>query len=356
MSYQTPTLSELIAQGERLYLHQFPQSKRHSVLSVVNRVNAALSAGEHKHVDWLAKQIIPTTADEDYLLEYCAYKGIFRKPASVARGMIVLDVAFDTEIESGTSWEDSTTGLQFFAVATTQVAAGKAEIEIECDTSGTVGNLSAGTTLSLTNAVLGVQSDATVKTLSGGADLESLSSLLARLIYRVQYPPAGGADHDYVRWALECDGITRAWCYPRYMGGGTVGVAVVLDNQSNILPSQQDCDTVKNYLLGHKNSVTGLWEGAPAEAEIYVFAPKVRKLDLTIRLVPATTALKSAVKNALVSLCQSLDPGTLLYLSHLRATISNVVGETDNAVISLNSDIQLASDEILVLGEITWQA
>ena len=81
----------------------------------------------------------------------------------------------------------------------------------------------------------------------------------------------------------------------------------------------------------------------------------MKRLDLTIRLVPATESLKSAVKSTLVSLFQTLAPGGLLYLSHLRATVSNVIGETDNSILSLQSDIQLERDQILVLGNITWQ-
>lgn len=356
MPYQSPTLSQLITQGEKQFLRQFPHSKRNTVLSVINRIMAGLSTGEHKHLDWLARQIIPTTADEDYLLEYCAYKGIFRKAASAATGIITLDVVTDTEIESGTTWADNATGLIFAATQTTKVTAGRVEIAVECETKGVDGNLAEGTSLTLTHAILGVKPTALVKKLSGGADIETLSSLLSRLIYRVQYPPAGGADHDYVRWAKEVAGVTRAWCFPRYYGGGTVGVAVVLDNQADILPTEQDCLAIKNYILGHKNPTTGQWEGAPAEAEIFVFAPKVKTLNLTVRLVPATATLKSAVKKALVSLFAGLEPGSLLYLSHLRATISNVVGEVDNSVVSLSEDIQLDRNEILVLGELRWQA
>lgn len=356
MPYQSPTLSQLIQQGEQQFLLRFPEVKRHSVLSVLNRVNAAMSAGEHKHLDWLARQIIPTTADEDYLLEYCAYKGIFRKPATSSKGLITIEVVNGAEIAEGTTWADSSSDLIFRAVATQQISAGAVDIAVECETAGVVGNLSINTPLRLSNAVLNIKPDARVKQLSGGTDEESLSSLLSRLIFRMQYPPAGGAPYDYVRWAQEVAGVTRAWCFPRWRGGGTVGVAVVLDHQAEILPTEQDCERVKSYIAGHKNAVTGQWEGMPANVELFVFAPKVRRLDLTIRLVPATSVLKSAVRSALISLFQKLEPGALLYLSHLRATISNVVGETDNAVLSLNQDIQLEPEQVLVLGDIEWRA
>lgn len=356
MPYQSPTLSQLISQGEQQYLQRFPTLKRQTVLSVINRVTAAMSAGEHKHLDWLARQIIPTTADEEYLLEYCAYKGIFRKPVARAKGIIEIEAAMEAEIPEGTTWSVTGADLIYRAIETIQVTASKVEIAVECEQTGSQGNLSINTPLRLTNAVLGVKPDAVVKSLSGGADEESLSSLLSRLIFRLQYPPAGGAKHDYVRWAREVSGITRAWCFPRWLGGGTVGVAIVLDNQADILPTAQDCERVKHYISGHKNAVTGQWEGMPANVELFVFAPRVRRLDLTIRLIPATLAVKNAVRAALVSLCQKLEPGALLYLSHLRATVSNVVGETDNRIVSLTQDIQLEPDQILVLGDIQWQA
>ena len=355
MPYPSPTLSQLVNQGEQQFLSRFPDVKRHSVVSVLNRINAALSASEHQHLDWLARQIIPTTADEDYLLEYCAYKGIYRKLANAAQGVIRIEVVSATEITEGTLWRDGRSDLTFAAVQTTQVQAGFAEIAVQCTENGSQGNLNAQTQLALTNAILGVKPNANVLKMSGGTEMESLSALLSRLIQRVQHPPAGGAPHDYVRWALEVNGVTRAWCFPRYYGGGTTGVAIVLDNQADILPTTQDCERVKAYISGHKNTVTGLWEGMPAGNELFVFAPKVKRLDLTIRLVPATESLKSAVKSTLVSLFQTLAPGGLLYLSHLRATVSNVIGETDNSILSLQSDIQLERDQILVLGNITWQ-
>lgn len=356
MPYQTPTLSQLIQQGEQQFAHRLPNLKRNSVVSVINRVCAALSAGEHIHLDYLARQIIPTSADEEYLIEYALYKGIARKTATKASGILTLDVALDTEIPEGTTLQESTSGL-IFTVTTTQVAAvGKVDVAVQCESEGVVGNLAVGTPLSLTNAILGVKPTATVKSMGGGADIEPISRLLTRLIQRVQFPPAGGAPHDYVRWATEVAGISRAWCYPRYKGGGTTGVAIICDDRADILPTQADLTAVQKYIEGHRNPVTGLWEGMPAGNELFVFAPTVRTQDFTIRLVPASSVLKSAVQNALVSYFKTVEPEQLIYLSHLRSIVSNVIGEVDNTMISPNQDIQLGKGEIIKLGEIVWQA
>lgn len=355
MPYQTPTLSQLIQQGEQQFQHRLPNLKRNNVVTVINRVCAALSAGEHVHLDYLAKQIIPTTADEDYLIEYALYKGIARKPASKAEGLITLDVAVQAEIPEGTAFQHQPTGLKFLTVKTQIATVGKFDVKVQCDTEGSMGNLAVNEPVALTSSILGVKPNAVVKSMSGGTDIESLSRLLSRLIQRVQFPPAGGAPHDYIRWANEVPGITRAWCYPRYKGGGTTGVAIVCDDRVDILPTSDDIQKVKKHIQRHKNTVTGLWEGMPAGNELFVFAPKVKVQDFTIRLVPASTQLKSAVQNALVSYFKTVEPEQKIYLSHLRAIVSNVIGEVDNSILVPAGDIQLAQNEIIKLGEITWQ-
>ncbi|HHE3594933.1 TPA: baseplate J/gp47 family protein [Pasteurella multocida] len=356
MSYQTPTLSQLIQQGEQQFNHRLPNLKRNNVVTVINRVCAALSAGEHVHLDYLAKQIIPTTADEAYLIEYALYKGIARKPASKSEGLITLDVAVQAEIPEGTAFQHQPTGLTFLTVETQTATVGKFDVRVQCDTEGSIGNLNVNSPVVLTSSILGVKPNAVIKLMSGGADIESLSRLLSRLIQRVQYPPAGGAPHDYVRWANEVPSITRAWCYPRYKGGGTTGVAIVCDDRADILPTSDDIQKVKKHIEGHKNTVTGLWEGMPAGNELFVFAPTVKKQTFTIRLVPSTSQLKSVVQNALVSYFKTVEPEQKIYLSHLRAIISNVIGEVDNSIILPNEDIQLGKGEIIKLGEVTWQA
>lgn len=354
MSFNSPTLSSLIKQGEQQFQHRFPTLKRNNVLSVINRICAAMSAGEHMHLDWLARQIIPTTAEEEYLIEYCLYKGIVRKQATTASGYFTVTAAIDTTIPEGTVFEDSSSGLTYITTAEMSVKAGTADIAVQCEIEGADGNLSAGVSLSLTSAILGLQPTATVKSMTGGADIEPLSRLLARLIYRVQNPPAGGAPHDYIRWATEVSGVTRAWCFERYLGGGSVGVAFACDDREDILPTDEDIDRVRAYITGHKNEATGQFEGMPANVELYVFAPQFQTVNFSIRLSPNTETLRQAVKKSLQAYLSNAGVGALLYLSQIRATVSNTAGEVDNSVIYPATDVQLLSDNIPVLGDITW--
>ncbi|MDD4952837.1 MAG: baseplate J/gp47 family protein, partial [Desulfovibrionaceae bacterium] len=103
------------------------------------------------------------------------------------------------------------------------ISGGAASAPVDAVEAGTGGNESAGVSLTLTSPVSGVQSTAAVAAggITGGADQEADEALRARLITRIQQSPHGGAGYDYVAWALEVSGVTRAWCYPEHMGLGT---------------------------------------------------------------------------------------------------------------------------------------
>lgn len=59
----------------------------------------------------------------------------------------------------------------------------------------------------------------------------------------------GGADPDYVIWAKEVAGITRAWTFRHYKGTGTVGVMVATSNPVNPAPGDDLVKAVRDHIL-----------------------------------------------------------------------------------------------------------
>ena len=92
-------------------------------------------------------------------------------------------------------------------------AGGVLRVPITCSTTGAVGNADDGTALILVTPVNGLPSSGVADTLTGGFDTEDLETWRARVIERYYWTPQGGADGDYVVWAKEVPGITRAWTY-----------------------------------------------------------------------------------------------------------------------------------------------
>ena len=95
---------------------------------------------------------------------------------------------------------------------------------------GAISNMNQGDTLSITGTVPpGVDSSATVVTMTGGVDVENDDDLRARILHRIQNPPMGGAiSQIMLAWALACPGVTRAWAASE-MGIGTITVRFLMD-------------------------------------------------------------------------------------------------------------------------------
>ncbi|EDA0820568.1 baseplate J/gp47 family protein [Salmonella enterica] len=359
MSYKTPTLAALIAQSQQdiaQHLRGTQPRIRKTALNALSYGQAGLAAGEHEHLNWVARQIVPSTADEDNLLDACNYYGVKRKVATPAQG--TLPVAFQgaATIPAGTRWQRDD-GVQYASlVDATQTAAGVVDVALKAVNAGNDGNAPAGTTLTLVTPVAGVSSQAkTTEALTGGADTEPLNELLARLEYRVQYPPGGGTRWDYVRWARECAGVTRAWCLPTLDGPGTVGVTFVMDALADIFPTQADVARVQDYIAGHDDPVTNEPVGQPLGPVVTVFASTRQPVPVTIKIAPRTDENKKQVTEAINNLFyREACPEETLIPSQFWRAVASVKTLTDFEIIAPAAPVSAGKRSLLVPGVITW--
>lgn len=182
--------------------------------------------------------------------------------------------------------------------------------------------------------------------LTGGTDQEDDASLRARLRARIQQPPHGGALYDYVNWALEVPGVTRAWAYASELGLGTVTLRFVRDDDTpSIIPDAGEVDAVQDYVDFRR----------PVTAALTVVAPEPVELDFTIEVFPDTAEVKASVEAELVDLLrrEAIPAGTIL-ISRIREAISIAAGEENYVMSSPSADITHTINQIAVMGEITW--
>lgn len=151
-------------------------------------------------------------------------------------------------------------------------------------TKGTVGNLPIGTTLNWVSPPAGC--DATIfltNATTGGTDAESPADLLVRLLERLQVPPKGGANIDWITWALAVAGIFGVYVYPRRHGTGTVDVVLT---QNGTGTQRQATDP---EILAVENAFAAV---APTDIEnINVYAPYMpasQALSVVVQAVPAS--------------------------------------------------------------------
>lgn len=351
MPFARPTLAELIDRAASDIEARLPGADarlRRSNLNVLARVHAGSTHGLYGHLDFLSRQIIPDSAESEMLERWSSVWGVARKAAASAKGNVTFTGTNGSNIPAGTQVLRSD-GAQFSTDAPGVIAAGTAVVAATASVPGAAGNTDAATALTLAAAIVGIVGNATVAAggLSQGADMEDDEDLLGRLIARISLPPQGGDKDDYVQWAKEVAGVTRAWAFPLELGAGTVTVRFVRDNDAGtIIPDAGEVAAVAAYIDPRR----------PVTAQVTVAAPIADALNFTFTFLdPNTQAVKDAITASLADLLlrEALPGGTIL-LSHIREAISLGAGENNFTLTVPAADVVSATGHMPTLGAFVW--
>ena len=331
---------------------------RRSTLNIIAKINAGAFHLLYEYLDYQARQLFITTADEAGLETHASEYGITRNAAVAATGSGAVTGTNGSLIASGT--ELQSTDDQIYEVdEDVTIAAGVGTVDFTAVVAGSDGNDDAGITLSFVNPIVGVSTDVTVDSdgIVGGTDIETDAALRLRVLARKRQPPHGGAASDYENWALEVSGTTRAWCIPQYNGAGTVGLAFVRDDDDTIIPTSTLRDAMETYIIEHEDPASGVTVGIPVTAEpgFYVIVMTELAVDFNISIYPNTAAVQAAVQTQLEELILNEGgPEQTLYLSRISEAISNTTGEQRHTLTTPASDTTAAANQVHVLGTITW--
>jgi uncharacterized phage protein gp47/JayE len=274
MPWQTPALRDvrtLVRDAVNANLPGADANVPNSVLRVLSDNQGALCHLTLQYVDWLALQLLPDTAETEWLDRHGniwlvnADGSTGRKLATLATGTASLPPA----IIAGTVIPAATVLLSGAALPPTVIDSQNTQVSFEtleditasavspvtanirALDAGSFGNLPPGTALQVTPTINGISGLATVLELNGGTDDETDDELRARVLRRIRQPPMGGDAADYEAWALAVPGVTRAWCAPMEMGIGTVTIRFMMDDlraDNGGFPLPDDIDAVQAYI------------------------------------------------------------------------------------------------------------
>ena len=250
---------------------------------------------------------------------------------------------------AGTLLQHQASGLQYGLEDRAVIADGSALVRVIAVETGAAGNLDAGEQLQLLSPIAGVESVAVVQTggLTGGADAESDDALRARVLERLRQPPRGGSMADYVRWAREVPGVTRAWCYPMHMGIGTVGVCFVCDAQEDPFPSEEMVQRVHEHIEPLRPATV---------KELAVFAPEPLDVTVRLRISPDTEALRDAVRAEIEDVfSREGAPDSVLYRSHIAEAVSLTPGEQDHELLEPAEDVVVPAAYLPRLTQVVFE-
>lgn len=381
MPYPRSSLTELRTQVSQDIASALPGSDpllRFSNLKITGDVQAGLAHEHYGYIDYIAQQATPFTATDEYLEGWAALKSVFRLPATVAQGSVILTGAPTTVVPAGTplvrgdGQKAVTTASGTIASSSVTVAA--AAVADPEGAVGAIGDCDAGTAFTVGTAIAGLTSTCyAASAFTGGADLETDDALRARMLLTYQNPPHGGDATDYVEWALAVPGVTRAWCVPNAFGAGTVGVYVMLDaaesahggfpqgsngvSQLDVGPAGTPRDTVAT---GDQLTVANaICPQQPVTALVYVLAPTPFTQNFTIAGISgASTALKAAIAAAISNVFQQYATiaagASTLDLSYVESAISAIAGTAGFVITSPSNNVTTSSGQLPVLGTVTY--
>jgi uncharacterized phage protein gp47/JayE len=366
MPFSRPTLTDLQTGVASDIASSVPGSDpllRFSNLRITGRVQAGLAHLHYGYIDWVAKQAVPFTSTDEYLAGWGALKNTYLKQSTPATGSATFPGSSGT-ILAGTQIVRSD-GFIYTTNADATVSGSSVTVAVTALTPGANGNCDAGTVLTLGTAVTGIQSGGSaVAAFTGGADVETQAAFYSRVMGAFQASPQGGAQADYVTWALQVAGVTRAWVSPNGFGAGTVVVYVMFDNaeaahggfpqgtngvaaaETRAAAATGDQLTVANYIYALQ----------PVTALVYACAPTPNSINFTLTGTASwSVATKTAVTAAIAGVLQSNGtPGGTVYMSDIESAISAISGTAGFVITSPTGNIVSATGSLPVVGTVTF--
>lgn len=355
MPFNRAPLSDIIARTRADIESRLPGSDarlRRRVLSVLADALAGAVNGLYGYLDFLSRQPLADQAEAEYLDRHASLFGLTRKAAAAASGTVTATGIDGSIVPAGTLLQRSD-GTEYTTAADGTIVGGSVDVDVTASIAGSTGNCDPAATVNLVNPISGIDNVLTVDAsgITDGTDQETDEALRTRVLLRMRQPPHGGASFDYINWALEVAGVTRAWCFALQRGNGTVDVSFVVDDDpGGLIPDAGKVAEVQTYIDALR----------PVTADLLVFAPTAAPIDFTIQLAPDTTAVRQAVEAELTDLLRregepgdGLDLGTIR-VSHIREAISIAAGETDHVLTAPAADVVPAAGHICTMGVITW--
>lgn len=343
MPFDTPSLPALIARtGADM---EGSDGMRRSDAAVLARTHSAVVYGLYEFLAWQFLQHRPDTCDADHLAMHARDRGVDQKLPNYAAGYVAVTGNAGASVNMGERLQRS--GVMYEVVEGVVLTAGAAAVGVQAMDAGAAGNLLAGDVLQFVSPVIGVNSQATVDAdgLTGGTELEPEEDWRDRVVDAFRRVPHGGNADDYVTWAKDQPGVTRAWCKRNWTGPGTVAVFVVNDAADPITLTPAQCLQVLAGIQGMR----------PVTADLSLHTPALVPVNYKLTVEPNTPAVRAAVEVQLKALHErNSEQGARLLHTHIGEAISGAKGETDHQLIEPADDVVPAAHELLVYGGITW--
>ena len=299
--------------------------------------------------EWTRRQCFPQTATGEDLDKHAQLRGITRRQAAKATGMVRFYVSgpqeTETEIPKGTVCMTAA-GVRFL---TTQAAAVKpgttyADAPVIAGEAGAAGNVGANTIVFMALPPIRVVACANLQPLTNGLNQEGDEELRTRVLATYKRLANGANNAFYRQAAMSFDGVAAVTVLPKYNGVGTVGVVPAAQGG---MPSQKLLEEMQEYFDQVREIA----------CVVQVIAPTEHKVDLELKLWAKEDrdfdTVAGAVKQTLKDWFNGERLGQPLLRAQLTSLVFGVDGVANCEFVQPKADLALDGVTLPVLGELT---
>ena len=270
--------------------------------------------------------------------------GVVRRPPSNATGEISIETQGVVNLPKGTALT-TIEGIQYetrTGVSLSSDDRKKTTIKVRCQVPGRLGNLPAGERLSFVSPAVGLVSEATVISMSGGQDKASDLELVEAILERIQERPAPGSARDLIRQIEGIDIVQRGFVFEAYELGGQIGIAAMVSNNEGTFDLASEAQ--------YKDIFGGLEGIRPIGSRFVVAKLAIQNIKIEIRRsselpedkkLLATEALKELFNNTTFptgSYARAGESGVVT-LAAINEAIARTTGTVDYTLIAPKADI-----------------
>lgn len=295
--------------------------------------------------DWVLEQSFPQTAKGAYLDYHAQMRGIVRRSATPASGLLRFFAGgsspTDYEIPAGTVCMNDA-GIKFRTTEDAVLREGESCVDVPAQATepGEQGNAIAGAVIVISAVPTGIVACTNPEAFAGGSDAETDDALRERILESYHRLPNGANAAFYEQEALQFDDVAAAKAVGRARGIGTVDVYIAAQAGA---PTAELCAAVAAALESKREIAV----------DLRVLAPSSRTMDLSaeIAVKPGYTYAEvcEQVEAALRAQFTGLALGRDVLCARLSALILGVEGVANCHLLAPANDVPIAATELPVL-------
>jgi uncharacterized phage protein gp47/JayE len=312
----------------------------------------------YDYLEWWSKQtFIDTATENEYVDKHALIFGVQRRSEVKASGEITITGKTGTTIPEGTVVL-SRIGVKYETLALALIGSdGKAKARVQALVGGITGNCGIGDIVAFEIADTNIYTVTNEEAITGGFDIESNESLIARAEEKIMRPAHSGNENDYKQWAKEVEGVGKVDVIPVWNGGGTVKV-IISDYDYNVA-NQELVEAVKNRIEQA--------DGRPIGANVTVVSYIKYDLDIVATIkIASGYDIETIEQDITADIKKGIINNTIQYTSNSKTTIVSigkvgtiilsVDGVLDYTSLSVNGEttgnIEVPRDKIVVLNNV----